>query len=89
MFSFLKLYAYPLTLLLITGLMYWSFGYDLDRTDSVKLIGLAAALYGLSYQVLKTTSSNFKSNGNKEVFQLLVVAGIVFRVLLFGATPEL
>ena len=89
MFSFLKLYAYPLALLLITGLMYWSFGYDLNRTDSVKLIGLAAALYGLSYQVLKTTSSNFKSNGNKEVFQLLVVAGIVFRVLLFGATPEL
>lgn len=89
MFSFLKLYAYPLTLLLITGLMYWSFGYDLDRTDSVKLIGLAAALYGLSYQVLKTTTSNFKSNGNKEVFQLLMVAGIIFRVLLFGATPEL
>ena len=89
MYSFLKLYVYPLSFLLIIGLFYWSFGYDLDRTDSVKLLGLAAALFALSYQVLSSTTAHFTSKGNAVIFRMLLVAGIVYRLLLFAGTPEL
>jgi hypothetical protein len=89
MYSFLKLYVYPLSFLLIIGLFYWSFGYDLDRTDSVKLLGLAAALFALSYQVLSSTTAHFTSKGNTLIFRMLLVAGIIYRLLLFAGTPEL
>lgn len=89
MYSFLKLYLYPLSLLLIIGLFYWSFGYDLERTDSVKLIGLATALFALSYQVLSITTAHFTSKGNTLIFRMLLVAGVIYRILLFAGTPEL
>ena len=89
MYSFLKLYLYPLSLLLIIGLFYWSFGYDLERTDSVKLIGLATSLFALSYQVLSITTAHFTSKGNTLIFRMLLVAGVIYRILLFAGTPEL
>ena len=59
---------------------YVSFGYDLDRTDFIKLSTLYAALFFSAYKIIKAGASNF---------WMLAGLGILFRLLFFGSIPNL
>lgn len=59
---------------------YVSFGYDLDRTDFIKLSTLYAALFFSAYKIIKAGSSSF---------WMLAGLGILFRLLFFGSIPNL
>lgn len=59
---------------------YASFGYDLVRTDFIKLLTLFAALFFLYYKLMQFEKWNFK---------FLVVVGILFRLVFFIAEPNL
>ena len=57
-----------------------AFGYDLQRTDTVKLISLYAALFFLYYKVLQFEKGNLK---------LLFCFGILSRLVFIVAIPNL
>jgi len=80
MLSYLELHKRSLSFILVTCLFYVSFGYDLIREDTSKLIGLAAACFFFTYKIIQWEGENFR---------LLFAAGLIFRILLFGATPFL
>ena len=67
-------------MVLLSTLFYITFGYDLDRTDFLKLLILYLALFFLCYKLIQFEKWNFK---------FLAVAGIFFRLGLFFATPNL
>ena len=58
--SFFKLNKIPLLLVLSSALFYFSFGYDLVRTDYTKLIMLYVALFFLFYKLIQLTKHNVK-----------------------------
>jgi len=60
--------------------LYWTFGYNLDRSDFIKLLTLFAALFFLSWQLIKQFGWNFK---------ILMCLGIIFRLIFFVAVPNL
>ncbi|HUH47411.1 MAG TPA: glycosyltransferase 87 family protein [Arenibacter sp.] len=61
-------------------LFYLSFGYDLARTDFFKLITLYLALFFLCYKLIQFEKWNFK---------FLLIAGMLFRSVLFFTEPNL
>ncbi len=67
-------------MVLLSTLFYITFGYDLDRTDFLKLLILYLALFFLCYKLIQFEKWNFK---------FLAVSGILFRLGLFFATPNL
>ena len=58
--SFFKLNKTPLLLAFTSLLFYWSFAYDLNRTDYIKLICLYTALFFLFYKLIQLTKHNLK-----------------------------
>ena len=58
--NFFRLYKIHLLLVLSSVLFYFSFGYDLARTDYIKLIMLYAALFFLFYKLVQITEHNLK-----------------------------
>ncbi len=70
----------PILLLLLSSLFYFVFGYDLDRTDIIKLFALYAALFFFCFKLIQFEKWNFK---------FLLFAGIVFRLVFLFATPNL
>ncbi len=58
--SFFKLYKIQLLLVLSSALFYFSFGYDLVRTDYTKLIMLYVALFFLFYKLVQISNHNIK-----------------------------
>jgi hypothetical protein len=78
--SLLKLNKIPLLLVLASVLFYFSFAYDLIRTDYIKLVSLYVALFFLFYKLLKQQLISFK---------LLVVLALVFRLIFVFAIPNL
>jgi len=69
-----------LLLILVTGLFYWIFAFDLVRSDFIKLISLFGALFFLSYKLIQL---------NKGRFWFLVGIGILFRLIFIGVLPNL
>lgn len=49
----------PLLFAVILSLLYWSFAYQLVRSDFVKLITLYAALFYLTHLLIKIQGWNF------------------------------
>lgn len=80
MLDFVKSRPIPLFLALISAAFYLSFGYDLDRSDFIKLSMLYAALFFLAYKILQIS---------KRDFWLLAGFGLVFRLLLLLSIPNL
>ncbi len=80
MLSFLKRNKIPLLFILFSGGFYWSFAYDLSRSDFVKLIGLYAALCFFAFQIIKQLKWNF---------WVLVGAALLLRLIFIIAIPDL
>jgi alpha-1,6-mannosyltransferase len=76
----LRLYKIPILLLLTSCAFYWSFAYDLERTDFVKLFSLYTGLFFLGWKLFQIQKNNFR---------LLVAAAIIFRLIFLFATPNL
>ena len=78
--SFFKLYKMPLLLALTSMLFYWSFAYDLYRTDYVKLICLYTGLFFLFYKLVQISKHNLK---------LLTWMAFGFRAIFILGIPNL
>ena len=65
---------------LICALFYWSFAYQLERIDFIKMFGLWTGLFFLSYKIIKTNSNNIK---------FLVGIALGFRIVFLLAIPNL
>ncbi|MBO6880639.1 mannosyltransferase [Winogradskyella sp.] len=78
--NLIKYHKIPLLFLTLSGVFYISFGYDLERTDSEKLLVLYVALFAFAFQIIKLSGFHFR---------LLVIASIVFRLLFLFAIPNL
>ena len=80
MYSKLKHHYISWVFIFLSSILYLSFGYDLARENSIKLLGLTAGCFLLCYKLIQIERENFK---------LLLSAGILFRLLLTAATPVL
>ncbi len=69
-----------LLLIVITAAFYLSFGYDLERYDLIKLIGLYSAVFYLSWNIYKIEKRNF---------WFLAGVALLMRLIFFGAIPNL
>lgn len=68
-------------LLIVAGLLfYWSFSYQLERTDFTKMISLWAALFFVSYKIIQLNPDNYK---------LLAITALLFRVVFLFVIPNL
>ncbi len=80
MLDFLKNHKYSI-LLVLTGIaFYYSFGYDLDRSDFIKLISLYTGLFSISFKLIQLEKNNF---------WLLAGTAVLFRSIFIIATPNL
>jgi len=78
--SFFKFYKFQIALILTSFLFYWSFAYDLHRTDYVKLISLYAALFFLFYKIIQLYKHDIK---------ILTWIAFGFRAVFILAIPNL
>ena len=69
-----------LLLVLVIGLFYWIFAFDLIRSDFIKLISLFGGLFFLTYKIIQL---------NKGRFWLLAGLGILFRLIFISVLPNL
>lgn len=76
----LKLYNIPILLLLTSCAFYWSFAYDLERSDFIKLFSLYAGLFFLGWKFFQIEKNNF---------QFLLGAALLFRLIFLFAIPNL
>lgn len=78
--NLIKLYKIPLLFALLSIALYISFGYDLVRSDFLKLIYLYTGLFISSYFLIEK---------HKLPFGFLVCLGIIFRLVFLFAIPNL
>ncbi len=76
----LKPHKIIILLVLVIGLFYGVFAFDLDRSDFIKLISLYGTLFFLSYKLLQL---------NKGRFWVLAGIGVLFRLIFIGVLPNL
>lgn len=76
----IKLHKVLLILVVVSLLFYWSFSYDLVRTDYIKLIGLYTGLFFLFYKLVQISKHNLK---------LLTWIAFSFRAVFILAIPNL
>ena len=79
-FKILRLYKLPLLFILSCTAFYISFGYDLNRTDFFKLIGIYAALFFLSFKLIKML---------RHQLWMLASVAVLFRFLFIVSLPNL
>ncbi|MFC4221043.1 polyprenol phosphomannose-dependent alpha 1,6 mannosyltransferase MptB [Flagellimonas marina] len=78
--SYWRLHKYPILFVIGSLLFYASFGYDLVRTDFIKLLTLFAGLFFFMVKLMQFEKWNFK---------FLLVAGILFRLIFLFSEPNL
>ena len=81
----IKTHKIILLQVVVIGLFYGFFAFDLERSDFIKLITLYGALFFLSYKIIQLTGGNLNSNQ----FWSLAIIGILFRLIFIGALPNL
>ncbi len=75
-----KYHRFSILLIVIGVLFYWSFAYQLERTDFMKMISLWLALFFVSYKIIQLNPDHWK---------LLAGAGLLFRITFLIAIPNL
>ncbi len=75
-----QLYKLPIIFVLSCVAFYFSFAYDLDRTDFFKLAGLYFALFFLSFKLIQMQMHNF---------WFLAGVALLFRLIFLLALPDL
>ena len=78
--NFFQLHKMSLLLIATIAAFYFSFGYDLERTELLKLITLYSGTFYLSWKLYSIEKVNF---------WLLAGAALFFRLLFIGAIPNL
>ena len=78
--AYLKTHRLYLILSILTVIFYFSFAYNLVRTDYVKLVTLYSALFFLFYKLVQITKWDFK---------FLAGIAILFRLVFLVAIPNL
>lgn len=78
--SYWNLHRLPILMVLACCLFYFTFAYNLQRTDFIKLITLFAALFFLCFKLIQFEKWNFK---------FLLFVGILFRLIFLLAEPNL
>ena len=78
--TFLKLHKIPLALAITSIFFYFSFAYNLERTDAIKLITLYVALFVLFYKLVQVSKSNLK---------FLTILAFLCRAVFILAIPNL
>ncbi len=78
--DFIKSQSFPYIFALFSALLYVSFGYDLDRSDFIRLSLLYVGLFFLAYRIIQISKGRF---------WLLAGFGILFRLLFIGSIPNL
>lgn len=78
--TYWNLHRVSILLALLSLGLYYTFAYHLERTDFVKLLTLFAALFFLCYKLIQFEKWNYK---------LLLGVGILFRLVIFMAEPNL
>jgi len=78
--TFWKFHKIPILITFLSIVFYFSFAYDLIRTDYVKLLSLYTALFILFYFLLRTVKNNFK---------FLVIIAFLFRLIFLLSIPNL
>lgn len=78
--NLLKHQKTPLAIVLLSCILYFSFAYNLIRTEYLKLLLLYFGLFILFHGLMKFTRTSFK---------FLVIISIVFRLLFLIAIPNL
>ena len=78
--NFYELHKASLLFIVVVVAFYFSFAYDLVRSDFIKLIGLYAGLFYLSWIIFKVEKRNF---------WFLAGVALFFRILFIGAIPNL
>lgn len=80
MLKYWKLHKFPLLFSALSIALYLSFGYDLQRTDFIKLITLYGALFYACIKLIQFKKYDFK---------FLLVVGVLCRLAFLIATPNL
>ncbi|WP_378184192.1 mannosyltransferase [Aquimarina sp. SS2-1] len=80
MTSLWKYHKFSIIFTIVCALFYWSFAYQLERTDFIKIFGLWVGLFFLSYKIIKTNPNNIK---------FLAAIALGFRILFLFAIPNL
>ncbi|NHF60684.1 mannosyltransferase [Flavobacteriaceae bacterium TP-CH-4] len=78
--TYWKLHRTSILLALLAGLFYYTFAYQLVRTDFIKLLTLFTALFFLCFKLIQFEKWNFK---------FLLAVGILFRLVFLVAEPNL
>jgi len=78
--TFFKLNKFPILLTIASFLFYFSFAYNLVRTDYIKLLTLYISLFIVCYKLIQIVGYNFK---------FLLVVAILSRLIFIVATPNL
>ena len=78
--TFWNLHRVSVLLLLLSAVFYAAVGYDLERSDSVKLITLFGALFFLCYKLIQFEKWNLR---------FMVVSGLLIRFVFLLALPNL
>jgi len=76
----MQTYRIPLLMVLASLVFYFSFAYQLERNDFIKLLSLYAALFFLFYKLVQTQAGNFN---------FLFWTGIAFRAVFIFSLPNL
>ena len=78
--NFFRLHKIPLLLFFTGCLFYFSFAYDLERADFIKLLMLYLALMFVSWKFVQLEKNNF---------WFLAGAAVIFRLIFLAALPNL
>ncbi len=75
-----KYHKFSILLIVLGILFYWSFAFELERTDFTKMIALWVGLFIIAYKIIQTHPNHWK---------LLAAAALLFRVVFLFAIPNL
>lgn len=78
--TYFKLHKMSILLALLSLAFYYTFAYQLERTDFIKLLTLFAGLFFLCFKLVQFEKWNFK---------FLLVIGILFRLVFLFTEPNL